>query len=456
VLRVTIDPPPNAWPERMASWRATRNNQRAQRFREQCALPTDRPVVMTGHQPAVWHPGVLAKFIACDSAASTLNAAPAWIVPDQDEVDPFALRIPVADAHDRLRAATRRLAAPSPTGFAACSAPAQHVTPIDASDAPLPSVREGAQRIADALATHANAPSAARQAQGALRDLVAPLAAPAPTIFASDLARTDLFGELLDRMAADPKAVTGAYNDAAGALPQAGVGRLIVNEANDRYELPLWRVPPGEPRRRVYAHELADIPREHLAPRALLMTAIVRLAGCDLFIHGTGGGAYDAVTDRWIDAWLGEPLAPVAVVTATLRLPLRSEIPTPEAAASARWRAHHARHDPALLGDDAAAERKRAAVERIAALRDAGQDPASAFQEMQRDLRDYREANRNHLDELDRAADLAEARLAERDIVADRAWAFPLYPKDALESLRSDIAGAFAQVDASVLNRTPA
>lgn len=439
----------------MASWRATRNDKRARRFREQCDLPADRPIVMTGHQPALWHPGVLAKFIACDAAAGALDAAPVWIVPDQDEVDPFALRLPLADAQDRLRSDTRRFAEPTPTGFAACSAPAQRVTPVDASDAPLESIRSGAQRIANAFAAHDGDPTAARQGQAALRDLISPLVDPAPTLFASDLARTDLFAELLDRMARDPKAVTSAYNAAAESLPQAGVGRLIVNEVTDRYELPLWRVPPGEPRRRVYAHELADIPRTHLAPRALLMTAIVRLAGCDLFIHGTGGGAYDAVTDRWIDAWLAEPLAPVAVVTATLRLPLRSEIPTPEGAAKVRWAAHHARHDPTLLGDDGAARRKRDAVERIRALRAAGEDPAAVFQDMQRDLRDYREANRERLDELVHAADLAEARLAERDIVADRTWAFPLYGDETLDGLRSDIAGAFAHVDASVLKKTP-
>jgi len=65
---------------------------------------------------------------------------------------------------------------------------------------------------------------------------------------------------------------------------------------------------------------------------------------------------------------------------------------------------------------------------------------------MQRDLRAYREANRDRLDELVRRADLAERRLAERDIVADRTWAFPLYEDDALRALRSDIANAFEGV----------
>jgi len=443
---MTIDPPPSAWPERVASWIARRDDDRAARFRAALGLPADRAIVMTGHQPFIWHPGILAKYLACDLAAPALGASPAWIVPDQDETDPFALRIPTRDPHDRLHARMIRFADPLPTGFPAAAAPAATVEIPEIADGALECVGRGVERIGAALDAHADAPNAARQGEGALRDLLADHITPAPVVFCTELAKTDLFAQLVDRMAADPAGATSAYNDAAEALPQAGVGGLIANERRGRFELPLWRIRPGEPRRRVYAHEVADIPREQLAPRALFMTALMRLAGCDLFIHGTGGGAYDAVTDRWIEAWLGETLAPVATVTATLRLPLRSEIPTPEAAATARWRAHHAHHDPAVLGDDDAAEKKRAALERIGALRREGQDPASVFQEMQRDLRAYREANRDRLDELVRRADLAERRLAERDIVADRTWAFPLYEDDALRALRSDIANAFEGV----------
>ena len=39
------------------------------------------------------------------------------------------------------------------------------------------------------------------------------------------------------------------------------------------------------------------------------MTGLMRLAGCDLFIHGTGGGAYDLVTEEWLGSWMGWTLA---------------------------------------------------------------------------------------------------------------------------------------------------
>lgn len=441
-----IDPPASEWPDLIARRLERRDEGRARRFREQVGLPVEQPVVMTGHQPSFWHPGVLAKFLACDIASSLMGAACAWIIPDQDEVDPFGLRAPVEDARGRLRAGVVRLAERPPTGAPACSSPAQRATAPKTDGMPLESVREGAQRIAAALDSRAGEPDAARQAMAAGRDLLSDLLTPAPMIFASDLHRTDLFGEMLDRMARDPDAMIEPYNAVADALPQAGVARLIHNPARDRRELPLWRVRMGEPRRRVYAHELDRVPREELAPRALLMTALVRLAGCELFIHGTGGEAYDAVTERWIGDWLGEALAPMAMVTTTLRLPLRNEVPTPERVAASEWRAHHARHDPSALGDTAAAKRKREALARIDSLRERGEDPAPAFQEMQRDLRQYREAHRQRLDALREEAQSMRRRLGEREVVEDRTWAFPLHEPDALRALRDEIAIAFSGV----------
>ena len=36
----------------------------ARAFREQLGLPTDRPIVMSGHQAQIWHPGILSKYLA--------------------------------------------------------------------------------------------------------------------------------------------------------------------------------------------------------------------------------------------------------------------------------------------------------------------------------------------------------------------------------------------------------
>ena len=137
-------------------------------------------------------------------------------------------------------------------------------------------------------------------------------------VFASTLHKSDLFGELVESMVREPRTMGEAYNQACEAFPDAGTRPLAIRER--AIELPLWRIRPGEARMPVYSTQLDEIPRDQLAPRALLMTAIVRLAGCDLFIHGTGGAAYDRITERWIQTWLAQDLAPIGVASATRTL----------------------------------------------------------------------------------------------------------------------------------------
>jgi hypothetical protein len=72
------------------------------------------------------------------------------------------------------------------------------------------------------------------------------------------------------------------------------------------------------------AAELADWCRQHqvrLAPRALTMTLFFRLCLADQFVHGIGGGRYDQVTDDVIQRHFGFEPPKFAVTTATLYFP---------------------------------------------------------------------------------------------------------------------------------------
>lgn len=451
--RVTIRPEPAGWRTLLAAGAPSDGERR--RFREQLGLPTDRPVIMTGHQAEFWHPGILAKYLAAEAAAISLGASPAWLVVDQDTAEAGAVRYPARREDGRLVAEWCFLdpdAPPAPDTPAA-SRPPLRPGPLRLAENSTPPafVREGLERIAGAMREHAAAPTLGRQVAAALRDLLAPLVGPAPTVLASALAATDLFAGVVGRMEREPERAVGSYNTAAAAHPSSGIRRLLADEVNDRYELPLWRLQPGRPRRRVYAEDLPGIPREELAPRALLMTGLLRHAGCDLFIHGTGGGGtaehegYDAVTERWLGEWLGwSSLAPVTVATATRFLPLDAEAPpTPEETAHAAWLAHSARHDPGLLGDRSAAERKRSLVKRIRELKRTG-EAAPAFAEMHTLLEDVRRRWAGRLVELDRQAQEAKARLQDAAILYDRTWAFPLYPAETLGGLREAVRAAFS------------
>ena len=394
---------------------------------------------MTGHQPIVFHPGVLAKYLAADA----LGAHAAWLIVDQDETDPGAIDVPLRVASGALERRTARfLARPAP-GVAAGSVPAARVDEI-ADDTPWTFVNEGLRAIRDAMTAHADAPSLAAQGSGAAFDLVRGLGVRGQPLLASSLARTDLFAELLDRMKVDPLRFVEVYNAAASRHPEAGISPLLASIGADRYELPLWLMKPGEARRRAYVEDLDLNPVESFSPRALMLTLAMRLGACDLFIHGTGGFVYDRITEDIARDWLGQELAPMALATATVTLPLLDrEPPTEQDVAHAKWLAHHATHDPGLLGDDASARRKRELLGEIEGLPRRSRARAERFRELQDMLRDVRHTRIAALRRHQTDAAATESAHASLEVAKARDWAFPLYPKESLEELRRAIGAQF-------------
>jgi hypothetical protein len=118
----------------------------------------------------------------------------------------------------------------------------------------------------------------------------------------------------------------------------------------DWYEAPFWAWVSGSPRRnRLFVRQLAsglalrlgeetgpilslaDVAEEwrslelegiKVRPRALTNTLFARLLVADLFMHGIGGGRYDSVTDGVMRHFFGVEPPPYMVVSGTLRLPL--------------------------------------------------------------------------------------------------------------------------------------
>lgn len=421
-------------------WTQSAQDQRAMTARRELGLPQDRPVVMTGHQATWFHAGIFAKYAACQAIAEQLGGACAWVVPDQDEAAFATIDAPVRTKAGGLQRRTVQLVTAAPHSVAAGSLPPFTMDEISWPDEPaLPSVRDGLSALKASLQQHHSAPTAAQQVAQALRDLMAPAVAPTPLIFATRLNQTSVFHEVLDVLASDPEAATAHYNDAAARRPEAHVAPLMRAPARHRYELPLWRLTRGRARQTVFANELASIPREELAPKALLFTGMLRLAACDLFIHGTGGGLYDRITETWLANWLGVTLAPMMTVTATLRLPLADGAVTARDVEAAKMRAHRALHHPAEIGLLPEQQERDALAKRVADAKNNGRDPASEF----RALHDFLEQHRaRHWDAIDKArkhADALQARLDESDIANDRTWPFFFHSPEALQSLRDAI-----------------
>jgi hypothetical protein len=438
---VRLSPSPRTWRALLDQhWDRAKRDDRSLRAREQLGLPTDAPIVMTGHQPIVFHPGVLSKYIA----AEALGAHVSWLIVDKDETDPGAIDIPRRGASGALeRETVRLLARPSP-GFPAGVVPAAPVGEIS-DDTPWMFVNDGMRAIRDAMSAHEEAPSLAEQGSHAAFDMMRAIGLEGAPLLSSRMAQTDLFAALLDRMKRDPLAFVEIYNAAVARHADAGIPPLLASISADRYELPLWLVKPGEPRRRAYLDDLDSNPVEWFASRAIMLTLVMRLGACDLFIHGTGGFVYDRITEDLARDWLGEELAPMTLATATLTLPLLEDDPPSERdVAHAKWVAHHAAHDPRLLGDHEGAARKRELLAEIERLPRRSRERAEKFREMQDLLRDVRASREPELRRHETDAKELESAHASLDIANARDWAFPLYPKEALDALCDTIRAQFA------------
>ncbi len=439
---ITLRPDPAQWRRALGAPRhAHATDRRA------VGLPVDRPVVMSGHQPTLWHAGILAKLLAACELARAADAHAAWIVPDMDEADPTTARLPQGRG-DRLQERGVRVLTGDPPGpgVPAGALPPREPAPADAD----------LRGLADALAAFRSEPSLAMQAGRAVVRLACErFGLPEPTVLsASELCRTGAWTRFVEAIEADPRACVEAYNAAARAHPDAEVRALTVEKG--RVELPLWRVRPGLARLPVFSDHLDAIPRDELRPRALAMTAVVRAALADLFIHGLGGERYDRVTEAWLAGWTGAPawrLCPTGVATADARPDLGVDpdaLPDP---ARARWLAHHARHAPALLGDDDAARAKADLLARIQTLKSEGLDPAAAFAELQALLRTVRDRHADRLAALDAEADRAAGFRALRDLAADRTWPWPTLPAASLDDLHAQIRRA---IDPATISRCAA
>ncbi|MEM6334648.1 MAG: hypothetical protein AAF823_15050 [Planctomycetota bacterium] len=286
---------------------------------------------------------------------------------------------------------------------------------------------------------------------------------------------------IVERMLAEPMRCVRAYNAAVRAEREAsgvdaGVRELVVEPW--RVEAPLWRVGWMQRREAVWidtADSAAVLTLEDgtplhaagesldgvkgLVPRALLMTAAVRARGdCGLFVHGTGGGAYDRITERWWRGWLGEEageLAPMVVATADVRLDAAG-LAVADAAAVRRavWGVHHARHNVdrlagmvGLAGAEGWAARKRAALGRLhgdgvwgagARVADRG-ERARAWAEVKRANAALAAERPGVLAEAERALAEARAGVENAAVARKRDWSLGVVPVERLDALAARV-----------------
>jgi hypothetical protein len=258
---------------------------------------------------------------------------------------------------------------------------------------------------------------------------------------------------MLRAMADDPWQCAECYNRAVTAMPEAGIAPLLVRD--DYVELPLWRI--REDGRRMHAYD-SDVAAAlgngecriqeskseiALMPRALFMTALVRLGMCDLFIHGFGGANYDRAMEAWIRQWLGVDVATLAMATADMRLPLMATDTETGDVARAQTRARRLWHDPSSAdGNSHPSAKKQSMFQAIEDLPRDSTERRAAFLAMHTELARGRSRHEQQLAAAWRQLEQARRHAADLAIAQRRDWAFSLYPHAMIDELASQARGA--------------
>ena len=314
-------------------------------------------VVMTGHQPVIFHPGLAAKYVVAESFTSQHQATAIALIIDTDEGDAGELQFPsavTASGSVTTRKSVSTVSIATDSGLyhssqlrsasereAVFSKATKGLRDCGCADeaARAEKIFRDYQKLKTTSTIAANTLIRRSHAIGG-RMLEIPLSSvcnlPEVLLF---------FGAILHK-------ATDFHHCYNTSLDQFRTEHNIRNDANpfpnlkhsgDQFELPFWVVNPATGIREIVSlttnnserwlcaggSRLTEMHRGlemesltalmfqglRLVPRGALITATLRLLFSDVFIHGTGGGRYDEFTDRLIQAWWNEQPSPVSVVT---------------------------------------------------------------------------------------------------------------------------------------------
>jgi hypothetical protein len=356
-------------------------------------------IVMTGHQPELYHPGIWVKNFVLQRLSEELPALGIDLVVDTDAADGIELVAPLLGPEVGVRRVS--LCDPTPDAaymqrpvpdadaravFRSAGLAALATLPAPALERHFESFAESLDEAAPHVPDLGSLMTAARRRyeRPARTDyLELPVSVQAQTrslrrFAALLITDAERFADIVNTSLAAYRTRTGTRS-AAQPFPDLGVG-------DDLVEVPFWLLRDGtrmpmyvDRRGRLLAADTVvaavggdaervqtALEREDLliAPKALALTMFERMFVADLFIHGTGGGRYDRVTDAVIRRHYGVEPPGYVVASMTLLLPLGCRITSDAEVSALEQRLHRIEHNPdQVLGEvefDTVTERTRA------------------------------------------------------------------------------------------------
>ena len=374
----------------------------------------DRPVLMAGHQPSLFHPGVWFKNFALDHLGNRLNATALNLIVDNDVAKSSSIRVPTVEASSEMRTLRTVTYDDFGGGVPYEQTTVGNLSMFDQFDeqvaktvAPLvsdPCVRQlwkHARSAIDRCGVAGCALAQARhglEAELGLKTLELPLGV---------VCRGRVFADFALTLLAELPRFRNCYNDsvafyrAAHGIRSSAHPVPDLGQQDDWFEAPLWIYGNQSPGRKAAwvrltsdGLEISDLgnrlvkiqtqnhsdaidqltaamtPEFKIRPRALLTTMYSRLVLSDLFLHGIGGGKYDQLGDRVIQSFFGILPPEFMVLSATVHLPgvQPSDVQERIRTLKRRIRETHfqgERFDEAQSSDRATVDRKLDLLQRI-------------------------------------------------------------------------------------------
>jgi hypothetical protein len=444
------------------------------------AKDADAPMILSGHQPQLFHVGVWFKNFVLDQLARRSRAIAINLIIDNDLSAVAAIRVPGGTVEEPFVETVAYDLGANEIPFEEraildrekfntfADRVVQTIGPLVAN----PVVRTWWPRAIAIAQRETNLGRCIAQArhqlerEWGLRTLEVPW---------STVCETDTFRHFVLHLLNDLPQLHRVYNESL--LEYRHINRIRSRshpvpelETNDDWlETPLWVWTSQDPRRRrLFARrsgdsiELADSGKNRwllnpqpaggltdlaqrmnagvkIRPRALVTTMYARLVLSDLFVHGIGGGKYDQLTDAIIHRWLRIDPPQFQVVTATAKLPIaRPEVSVREMR-DVEWLLRDLRFNPdrhlsqggsasALIAEkrqwlamdtvDGNGRQRHVAIDRI----------NKALQSYVQELRSTTEDRRARLEEL----------LQRERLLGSREFSFCLFPERTLRALLLD------------------
>ena len=435
-------------------------------------------IVMAGHQPRLFHPGVWYKNFVLSQLGSSLQAVAINLVVDNDICGNNSIHLPEVingvasyrslpfdSSGDNIPFELRQIE--DEETFRAFP---NRVTEAISDIVPHPLVNQLWEHTLRLLTPNRNLGQTistgrhALELSSGLKTLEIPL---------SQIAGTISFAQFCHHLVEHASEFAGVYNRslkeyrALHRIRSRSHPVPELRQETDLVELPLWIWQNHQPARRrlfvrsvSHGYELVDrggfktflenrnfveqfseLNSHGIAvrPRALLTTMYCRLILSDLFLHGIGGAKYDQLTDAIIESFFGFRPAKFATLTATMKLPSGVEEIRPSDISSTKQRLRELDFHPEFYADNRQprvielGKKKNHWVNQVvpkAELRNRHQKIDSCNVE----LREYVQSEREI--QLQKLAVL-QTNLRTSQILGSREFSFCLFPSAIIEELKA-------------------